>query len=62
MEIGEVRDCAHCSASGSCSCESCRLNDESDYEEGDGKKVPCSVCEGKGAVWIGPDVVQIRPD
>jgi len=62
MEIGEVRECAHCKGTGSCKCGTCKK--KANYPDGvsSDKDVPCSVCGGKGAVWIGPDIVQIRPD
>ena len=67
MMMGEVKQCAHCKGTGTCkngfgsmrSCKACLL--KAGLEENDSETTICSVCEGKGSVWIGPNVVQM-PD
>jgi hypothetical protein len=58
---GEIRQCAHCNGSGECpksgTCAACKIKAGLDPSN-NFYDIPCSVCGGKGAVWIGPEVVQ----
>lgn len=54
-QIGQVFKCVHCEGTGKCSCYRC---------EARAKKNPdtfswgfCTVCQGKGFVWIGPTLI-----
>ena len=55
MNIGEVKKCAHCNSSGKCDCKGCR--DAVNARRG--VTVVCSACEGKGSVWVAPEIVQV---
>lgn len=57
MIPGEVKTCAHCGGSGKCSCSGCQA--KAGLEPFSPGSVACSACEGKGSVWIGPNIVQI---
>lgn len=46
---GEIRDCAHCSGSTTCVCDTCKSRHHVEYGV-----VICTVCQGKGSVWVGP--------
>jgi RecJ-like exonuclease len=59
MNIGEVRQCAHCEGTGKCVCVSCSKAAGIDHNRYD---VKCTACNGKGSVWIGPEIVQLPPD
>jgi RecJ-like exonuclease len=60
--IGEVRECAHCKGTGFCnggtnSCKKCsNASGQTNYGN---DRVLCSACDGKGSVWIGPNIVQV---
>ena len=64
MSTGEVVVCSHCEGSGQCHCWICntvtriatRIKDD-DWTYGG---VICSVCKGKGKIWIGPKVIYIN--
>jgi DnaJ-class molecular chaperone len=69
--IGEVRACAHCQGRGFCSsgnmpgnmpCVQCYRAAGSSGVRGDITPLTCSVCEGKGSVWVGPKTIYIRED
>lgn len=62
---GQIKQCPHCNQgdgmcriNGGFSCEACIRKAGGDPTR-QMSGVICSVCSGKGAVWIGPDVVQI---
>ena len=63
QSIGEVRECGHCKGTGFCnggknSCRKCST--ASGLRDYGLDRVSCSTCGGKGAIWIGPDIVQVR--
>lgn len=61
---GEIRTCSHCGGDGKCgdgfdrSCAACKAKAGLDPTQ-DFRNILCSACGGKGAVWIGPEVVQL---
>lgn len=65
MQIGEVRTCVHCEGTGMCKqgfakTRSCKLCLTRAGLDADAMEVGvCSICEGKGAVWIGPNLVEL---
>lgn len=66
MIPGEVKSCPHCGGTGTCtqlfgneSCKACVAKAGLDPAR-DWTNLVCSACGGKGSVWVGPDVVQIR--
>ena len=65
MQTGQIKQCPHChQGDGLCrshntySCEACIRKAGGDPTRQQ-RGVICSVCSGKGSVWIGPDVVWI---
>jgi RecJ-like exonuclease len=63
QSIGEVKECGHCKGTGfrnggKNSCRKCSFADG--HDECGIEDVSCSACGGKGSVWIGPDIVQVR--
>jgi hypothetical protein len=64
---GEIRSCPHCGGDGKCdaafgkSCAACKAKAGLDPSK-DFSQIVCSACGGKGAVWIGPEVVQVQAD
>lgn len=64
---GEVRNCPHCGGDGRCgdvggySCAACKAKAGLDPDKSF-KQIVCSACGGKGAVWIGPEVVQVQAE
>jgi DnaJ-class molecular chaperone len=61
---GEIRKCPHCDGDGQCSaeagrsCAACKAKAGLDPDK-IFRDIVCSACGGKGAVWIGPEVVQV---
>lgn len=65
MSIGEVIKCAHCKGRGYCNskesftgswgCAKCCQS--AGVEKA--FNVICSACNGKGSVWVGPQIVQV---
>jgi RecJ-like exonuclease len=67
MSIGEVRDCAHCQGTGFCNnggvpCIQCYRAGDYAGSRDRWTQITCSVCEGKGSVWVGPKTIYIRED
>lgn len=63
QSIGEVKQCGHCKGTGFCngghnSCRKCSF--ASGHDETGIPDVLCVACGGKGSVWIGPEIVQVR--
>lgn len=74
-QVGRVRQCAHCKGTGVCkaqewyewgiltrhtACRTCWQKAGLEGTPPQGETAICSVCGGKGEVYIGPEVVQIR--
>lgn len=60
---GEIRGCPHCKGDGwdDFGCAACKAKAGLDPTKEFGKLL-CAACGGKGAVWIGPEVVQIQAE
>jgi NAD-dependent SIR2 family protein deacetylase len=70
MEFGEIRSCPHCGdmhgsmcekgSTYTSSCASCLKAAGFDPVADKDRKVVCSVCNGKGKVWVGADYFQFH--